>query len=297
MTADVTYRPMVVEDVPAAGAIQRATHVQRAERLRETQQDKPAASIAVFERTLARFVRADHEGVPLCHVAERDGTIVGYAAAIRREDLWGLALLFVNPDEQGRGIGQGLLERSLTSATDAWVRWIRASDHPQAARRYFSAGLRLYPATRFSGSPDRTTLPTDLPGRIGAAADLDLVEHVDRQVRGPTRTADAQFAMEHGGQLIIVDSPDGRGWLLNRPDQGPRMLGATTPAAGRALLWTAFAHSDPDATLEVDPVFAEHQWAVQVAMAARLQSGQTSPLFIDGWDHPPEGWMPSGVYF
>jgi GNAT superfamily N-acetyltransferase len=297
MTADVAYRPMVVEDVPAAGAIQRATHVQRAERLHEPHEDKPQERIAVFERTLARFVRADHDGMPLCHVAERDGSIVGYAAAIRREDLWGLALLFVTPDEQGRGIGQGLLERSLTSAADARVRLIRASDHPQAARRYFAAGLRLIPAARFSGTPDRTTLPTDLPGRIGTTADLDLVEHVDRQVRGPTRTSDAQFAMEQDGQLLIVDGPDGRGWVLNRPDQGPRMLGATTPAAGRALLWTAFAHSDPEATLDLDPVFAEHQWAVQVAMAARLPCRQTSPLFIDGWDHPPEGWMPSGVYF
>lgn len=103
--------------------------------------------------------------------------------------------------------------------------------------------------------------------------------------------------MEHGGHLVIVDGPGGRGWALNRPDQGPRMLGATTPAAGQATLWAAFAHSDPDATLEVDPVLAEHQWAVQVAMAARLACGLTSPLFLDGWDRPPEGWMPSGVYF
>lgn len=297
MTADITYRPMTVEDVPAAAAIQRATHVQRAERLREPHEDKPADRIAVFERTLTRFVSANHAGTPFCHIAERDGTVIGYAAAIRREDLWGLALLFVAPGEQGRGIGQGLLERSLASATDARVRLIRASDHPQAARRYHHAGLRLYPATRFRGTPDRTALPTDLPGRLGSVADLDLVEHVDRQARGPTRTADAEFAMEHEGQLIIVDSADGRGWAISRPDQGPRMLGATTPAAGQAVLWTAFAHSNRDATLDVDPVFAEHQWVVQVAMAARLQSGLTSPLFIDGWDRPPEGWMPSGVYF
>jgi len=297
MSAAVTYRPMTVEDVPAAGAIQRATHMQRAERLREPHEDKPADRIAVFERTLARFVSADHDGASLCHVAERDGTIIGYAAAIRREDLWGLALLFVEPAEQGHGIGQGLLDRSLASATGARVRLIRASDHPQAARRYFHAGLRLYPATSFSGTPDRTTIPTDLPGRLGGPDDLDLVEHVDRQVRGPTRTADAQFAMEQEGQLIIVDGPEGRGWTVSRADQGPRMLGATTPSAGQALLWTAFAHSDPDATLHVDPVFAEHQWVVQVAMAARLQSGMTSPLFIDGWDRPQEGWMPSGVYF
>jgi N-acetylglutamate synthase-like GNAT family acetyltransferase len=105
-------------------------------RTRRSPQDR----IEVFERTLARFVSADHAGTPLCHVAERGDTIIGYAAAIRREDLWGLALLFVDPEEQGHGVGQGLLERSLTSATDARVRLIRASDHPQAARRYFPRG-------------------------------------------------------------------------------------------------------------------------------------------------------------
>lgn len=164
MTADVTYRPMVVGDVPAAGAIQRATHVQRAARLHEPHQDKPQASIAVFERTLARFVRADHEGMPLCHVAERDEAIVGYAAAIRREDLWGLALLFVTPDEQGRGIGQGLLERSLTSAADARVRLIRASDHPQAARRYFAAACACFPQPGSAGRRTEPRCPPICPG-------------------------------------------------------------------------------------------------------------------------------------
>ncbi len=46
-------------------------------------------------------------------VAERDGAIVGFASAWVRGGLWFLALLFVLPGDQGRGLGRRLLEAVL----------------------------------------------------------------------------------------------------------------------------------------------------------------------------------------
>lgn len=49
-------------------------------------------------------------------VAERDGRIVGFAAAVRRDRLWFLSMCFVRPVEQGRGLGRRLVEAILPAA-------------------------------------------------------------------------------------------------------------------------------------------------------------------------------------
>ena len=52
-------------------------------------------------------------------VAEADGEIVGFALSWVCGDLWFLAELFVAPGQQGRGIGNGLLARTLEHARKA----------------------------------------------------------------------------------------------------------------------------------------------------------------------------------
>lgn len=46
----------------------------------------------------------------LTFVAERDGRVTAFAAALRRERSWHLASLFLLPEEQGRGLGGRLLD-------------------------------------------------------------------------------------------------------------------------------------------------------------------------------------------
>ena len=52
-------------------------------------------------------------------VAEADGEIVGFALSWVCGDLWFLAELFVAPGHQGRGVGNGLLARTLEHARKA----------------------------------------------------------------------------------------------------------------------------------------------------------------------------------
>ncbi|HYL41734.1 MAG TPA: GNAT family N-acetyltransferase, partial [Candidatus Binatus sp.] len=42
-------------------------------------------------------------------VATRDGEVVAFGSAIRRGRVWFLSMLFVDPDEQARGVGRRLL--------------------------------------------------------------------------------------------------------------------------------------------------------------------------------------------
>jgi GNAT superfamily N-acetyltransferase len=59
------------------------------------------------------LLRTDPGG---CWVAEADGELVGVAEAIRREGLWGLSLLIVDPRAQSTGVGSALLRRATAPA-------------------------------------------------------------------------------------------------------------------------------------------------------------------------------------
>jgi GNAT superfamily N-acetyltransferase len=47
-----------------------------------------------------------------CFVAEAGGRVVGYTAALLRDETWFFSSLFVLPAFQGRGIGKALLARA-----------------------------------------------------------------------------------------------------------------------------------------------------------------------------------------
>ena len=49
-------------------------------------------------------------------IAEEDGRLVGFGFAWTRQRFWYLAQFFVAPGAQGKGIGQGLMSRTLELA-------------------------------------------------------------------------------------------------------------------------------------------------------------------------------------
>jgi len=62
-----------------------------------------------LRRILAHLLETDPERF---WVATRDGDAIGFASASVREDLWFLAMLFVEPREQAAGVGRGLMDRA-----------------------------------------------------------------------------------------------------------------------------------------------------------------------------------------
>ena len=127
-------------------------------------------------------------------VAETDGSIVGIAQAHVRGDRWVLATLGVVPDHQERGVGGALLDLALDYGKTAGIGAIFSSPDPRAVHRYASAGFDLHPTVVALG-PARRLLEAPSGVREGAADDIEVVNAVDRAVRGGTRSADIEFQL------------------------------------------------------------------------------------------------------
>lgn len=281
---------MAAADVDAVTGVVEAADA-AAERAKGRQPEAPTEEHRAFNRrATARFVQLDPGG---SWVADDSGTVVGMAEAVRRDGFWGLSMLFVHPSVQSRGVGRELLEAALTYAEGAGTRMILTSLDPRALRRYSRAGLAVHPAVEAEGPVDRSAVPTELPGRPGTASDLDLVADVDAGLRG-SRAEDVEFFLSSGARMWVADRGTGRGYAVSH---GGRlsMLGATDEATASGLLWRYLAETEGKASMW--HLTAQQDWAVRVALAARLPVVPAGPLFVSGMPRPPGPWLPSGWYF
>jgi GNAT superfamily N-acetyltransferase len=283
-------RPMKHPDIDGVAAVVEAAGKQADRRAGRTPVGRTPEQREAFARGMHRFVDRDPDGA---WVAVDGETVVGMAEAIRRDSFWGLSMLFVHPAQQSNGLGRRLLDATLPYADGAEVRMILTSPDPRALRRYSLAGLAIHPAVEAQGEVDRTQIPTGLPGRTGDTSDLDLVDEVDSALRG-SRAEDVEFLIGSGSRLEIVDHRGGRGFAVHRGNR-LNLLGATDDATAALLLWRALAQTEGKA--EIWGMTAGQNWAVEVALAARMKVCGSGPLFVDGRERPPGPWLPSGWYF
>lgn len=233
------------------------------------------------------LLRTDPRGA---WAAELNGALVGVALALRRGPLWFLSLLAVSPDHQAQGVGGRLLDAALRTADDAPAGLIMSSSDPKALRRYSQAGFSLLPGYDARGTVDRSLLPAVPTVREGdLTADAGRVDDLGRRLRGAAYGPDLPFLAESGSRLLLADG----GFALVR-DRHLVMLGATSPATAQSLLWAALAESDGE--LELGPLTGAQQWAVDVALQARLQLRPGTSLCTRGAIGPLTPYMPSGAY-
>lgn len=290
--AEAILRPLASEDAADAIAIVEAAFAEADRRRGGQPHELDEERRTRSTRRMARFPRTDAPG---CWGAEVDGRLVGFSMAIRRERLWGLAMLFVHPDHQSGRLGTRLLEHARRTADGAAIEVIQSSDDPRAIRRYGLLGLRMHPAVGAKGTLDRSALPADLPVREGSTADLELVDAVDRRLRRVPRTDDVAFLMaEEGTALVIADSGGRRGFAVHSRD-GVTMLGADDEETATALLWECLANADGE--VEQWGWTATQGWAIDVALAARLKIKPGGHMFLRGLPAMPGPYLPSGVYF
>jgi GNAT superfamily N-acetyltransferase len=289
----VTIRRMTDDDVVVAAEVQLRSFMDLD---RREGVEPPAPSQDVVDRQhnrLRHFIANDPDGSWVATDSER---VIGCALALKREILWGLSLLVVDPDVQSAGTGRKLLDASLTYAAGCDRAVILSSMDPRAMRSYATSGFTLFPQVQGKGTPDRAALPA-LHGRVrdGALSDLDLADDVDRAVRGAPRGPD-HVRMATDMPLFVVDDTDGRGYAYVRSDGEIAALAASDDETAADLLWRCFAHATeigkPAAVIDLN---AEQQWAITVSYRARLEVTPAGPVFWRGTT-PPPSYLPSGAY-
>lgn len=272
---------MTTADVPAAAAIGSVVFF--------PDEPYPPSDARRAERRFHHLLGTDPAGA---WVAQHDdGTVIGATLAIRREDLWGLSFLGVLPEHQARGIGGALLGHALDHADGATDRLILSSEDPKAMRSYARAGLRLRPSVAAGGVLDRARLPKR-PAAVVVSDDVAATTEISRHVRGAGHERDLPVFLELGMELLLHP---GRGFAVR--DAGTvKLLAARDPQAASELLWACLIDAPPGATVSVDFLTAEQDWAVTVVLEAGLPLSAYGPVFVGGDPGPLTPYLPSGSY-
>lgn len=288
----VTIRPMRAEDVPEAERVSdegffaldsRKRRVDDPEAARRTE-----AHRAVWIERTRHLVRHDPEG---CWVAEDETGMVGMATSFRREVLWCLTTYAVLPDRQGRGIGTQLLAAALHHGR-ACSRWmLSASPDPAAVRVYHRAGFALHPQMYLTGTVDRSAIPVVEKVRDGSAADIELMDSLDRAARGAGHGVDHELLVA-ACRLLVSDSGTGSGYAYVDERGRVALLAASNRRTATRLLWAALADGPPETT--VGHVTGANQWVLDVGFAARLTLRQDGFLGLRGMK-PPAPYVHHGA--
>ncbi|NLU74499.1 GNAT family N-acetyltransferase [Streptomyces sp. HNM0575] len=223
------------------------------------------------------------------------GRPVGAAQSLIREGTWALALLAVLPEAQGKGVGTALLERTVQYGRACLRGMVSCTPHPVAARAYRKAGFDLHPAMRLSGTvdPGRLAAP-DGPVVVGSAAQRDMMDSVDRRLRGGAHGVDHEFLVRHH-RLFVVDEFTGSGYCYLREGGRVELLAATSRRLASRLLTAALLSLPEGTRASVRGVTAEQQWAVDVGLAAGLEVSTGGYVCLRGM-RPPTPYIPSGGF-
>ena len=290
----IALRPLQAEDVAAADEMAAASLRAGAAQY-EPGHELPVRTPEMIERgrhRIAHLQRTDPDGAWLAV----DGTrVVGIALSLRRGPMWFLSLLAVATEVQSQGIGKQLLDAALRTMAGASSSWILSTTDPKAVRRYALAGFAPHPGYAATGVLDRRLLPADLGVRDGDwATDGELVDDVVTQLRGAAYGPDLAEMHATGQSLLIAEDGADRGFAVVRAG-AVGSLGATSPALAQRLLWATLGRAEkPEVTL--DWLTADQQWAIDVALAARLSLGAGPSSCRRSTLGPMTPYLPSGAY-
>ena len=139
-------------------------------------------------------------------VAELDGAVIGFGAAVFTGRATHLADLFVLPALHGQGVGGRLVAAAFG---DRFPRTTFSSDDPRALPLYVRAGMApLWPSFYISGDP--RGLPAD-PGDITVEdATLEDVARLEGDWAGVDRSPDVAFWGKHIAPRAVVVVRAGR---------------------------------------------------------------------------------------
>ena len=153
-----------------------------------------------------------------------DGPVVAFASALRREHVWFLSMLFVQPGHQERGLGRRLLSHVLAGSDGAVHATCTDSAQPISNALYSRFGMvPRVPVLELVGRPEGPVprlpggiraVPFDLlrAGPTDGAGPLRLtaaLEHLDRATLGYAHPQDHAYLAAQGRLGYLYESGDG----------------------------------------------------------------------------------------
>lgn len=175
-------RPTTSADLPAQYQVFRAAICDLYERHSFRPPDPPEHAFVAQQAHLLR-----HDG-ERCFVAEEDGELAGFAAALLREETWFFSSLFILPQFQGRGIGKQLLTRAWGAEA---TRRLTLTDAIQPASNGLYGKRGLIPSTPLLSLAGRCAI--DAGDLEPASPDSTVVALLDRAAYGFDRAPDHSF--------------------------------------------------------------------------------------------------------
>ena len=251
---DVSIRPAAADDIQACAEIWRESINDYTGRLNQHPIPDDLGRII----RLHKHLFSTDPG--LFVVAERDGRVIAFAAAVRRDRLWFLSMCFVRPKEQARGIGRQLLAAILPPAgADAVLATAIDSAQPISNGLYSRFGIvPRMPLMSMSGYVTNPAVLPDLPpgtvavpfetiasGPPGGPGHTELtsaVNALDRELLGVEHPQDHRFLRTEGrhGYLYrdVIGATVGYGYTWETGRVGPlavRDEALVAPALGHLL--------------------------------------------------------------
>jgi GNAT superfamily N-acetyltransferase len=278
----VRVRELEIEDVPAAARLSAAAF--------GIDLGRPADRARWLER-IGHAADTDPDG---CFVAEDESGLVGVAEAIRRDAMWILSLLTVDPAAQSTGAGRALMQRALDVAAPDSPGLIVSSNDPRALRLYATSGFALLPTFQAQGPVTRRAVPASAARvRDDVRPDFEALAALSRAVRGAEHTPDLRYALRRGGRLLTV--PD-RGFAIANAGQGVWILVARDAETARDLLWRALEIAGDADGRVVRWILARQAWAIEVIVAAGLQLSAYGAIAVRGAVGPLHAFLPSAPF-
>ncbi|HET6832531.1 MAG TPA: GNAT family N-acetyltransferase [Acidimicrobiales bacterium] len=217
-----------------------------------------------------------------CFVAEEAGRVVAFTAAWVREDVWFLSALFVNPEQQGRGIGTRLLTLAWGEEYRRRVT-ITESLQPVSTASYARRGLiPTTPILRFQGRP-RSTEPEKLEA---APRDPDALRLLDRAAYGFDRSVDHTLwkkTAETSTLWLSGGEPAAYSYVSTTGLIGP-LAGRDETSAAKALRAELARRADRTVSVAIPGSSAQ---LVEVALASGLRMEDPGLLLLSPPTDPP----------
>jgi len=284
LATPVTFRPASEPDLEDEWAVFMAAQSELHDRRGAPLPSRPFEPAGMWARVHRHLLEHDAERA---FVAEEDGRIVGFTAALRRADCWYFSALFIDPDFQGTGIGRRLLELASHSTCRRRMT-ITEAIQPVSNGLYSRHGLLpVTPVLAFAGRPRIASGDEALEQGVVTPAAL---AELDQAAYGFDRRVDHEF-WARNCERATVWWREGRPCAYSYRGGFAGLIGPVAgcdPASAAAALRNELADTgDADVVVNIPGSATE---LARVAIDAGLRLGDPGLLLLAPPDPPPTAY-------